>query len=140
MGLGYPAAVSLSIPTYVCGCGNRALLSSWLEAGMVMGTAIAFMVLDIATKLTNWAPSRSFSVCAISRSIWAIACYLPSWPDFRRLDRLRTGDNSARDRVHPADRAGVTGFSSDNAGCPLRESRRKSRTTGSSLLTSMMHP
>ena len=52
-GLGILLAASLSIPTYVCGGGTVPLLSSWLEAGMSMGSAIAFMVAGPATKLTN---------------------------------------------------------------------------------------
>lgn len=52
-GLGILLAVSLSIPTYVCGGGTVPLLSSWLEAGMSVGSAIAFMVAGPATKLTN---------------------------------------------------------------------------------------
>ncbi|MDW7657913.1 MAG: permease [Bacillota bacterium] len=52
-GLGVLLAVSLSIPTYICGGGTVPLLSAWLEAGMSVGSTIAFMVAGPATKLTN---------------------------------------------------------------------------------------
>jgi hypothetical protein len=52
-GLGVLLAVSLSIPTYVCGGGTVPLLAAWLGAGMSVGSAIAFMLAGPATKLTN---------------------------------------------------------------------------------------
>jgi uncharacterized protein len=52
-GLGILFAVSLSVPLYVCGGGTIPLISAWMQAGMSMGSALAFMVAGPATKITN---------------------------------------------------------------------------------------
>lgn len=52
-GLGILFAVSLSVPLYVCGGGTVPLLAAWLQSGMSMGSAVAFMIAGPATKLTN---------------------------------------------------------------------------------------
>jgi uncharacterized membrane protein YraQ (UPF0718 family) len=46
-------AASLGIPVYVCGGGTIPLLKEWLEQGMSIGSAVAFMLSGPATKLTN---------------------------------------------------------------------------------------
>lgn len=46
-------SASLGIPVYVCGGGTIPLLREWMEQGMSMGSAVAFMVSGPATKLTN---------------------------------------------------------------------------------------
>lgn len=46
-------ATIISIPLYVCGGGTIPLLSSWLQSGMSMGAAAAFMITGPATKITN---------------------------------------------------------------------------------------
>jgi uncharacterized membrane protein YraQ (UPF0718 family) len=52
-GLGILFAVSLSVPFYVCGGGTIPLLAAWLQSGMSMGSAVAFMIAGPATKITN---------------------------------------------------------------------------------------
>lgn len=52
-GLGVLFSVSLSVPLYVCGGGTIPLIAAWMNAGMSIGSAIAFMVAGPATKLTN---------------------------------------------------------------------------------------
>jgi len=52
-GLGVLFAVSLSVPLYVCGGGTIPLIAAWLQSGMSLGSAVAFMVAGPATKITN---------------------------------------------------------------------------------------
>lgn len=52
-GLGILLAASLGVPIYVCGGGTIPLLKAWLDAGMSLGSAVAFMISGPATKLTN---------------------------------------------------------------------------------------
>jgi uncharacterized membrane protein YraQ (UPF0718 family) len=44
---------SAGVPVYVCGGGTIPLLKAWLNAGMSVGSAVAFMLSGPATKLTN---------------------------------------------------------------------------------------
>ena len=46
-------AATVGVPLYVCGGGTIPLLQSWLESGMSLGSATAFMVTGPATKITN---------------------------------------------------------------------------------------
>ncbi|MBQ6863326.1 MAG: permease [Clostridia bacterium] len=46
-------AAAMGVPAYACGGGTIPLLRSWLNAGMTMGAASAFMITGPATKLTN---------------------------------------------------------------------------------------
>ncbi len=46
-------AATIGVPLYVCGGGTIPLLSEWLQSGMSMGAAIAFMITGPATKITN---------------------------------------------------------------------------------------
>ena len=43
----------LGVPLYACGGGTIPLLRQWLEDGMSMGSAAAFMITGSATKITN---------------------------------------------------------------------------------------
>lgn len=52
-GFGILLAASLGVPVYVCGGGTIPLLASWLEGGMSLGSAAAFMVTGPATKFSN---------------------------------------------------------------------------------------
>lgn len=52
-GLGTLMAVALGIPLYTCGGGTIPLLAAWLGQGMSWGSAVAFMLIGPATKLTN---------------------------------------------------------------------------------------
>jgi uncharacterized membrane protein YraQ (UPF0718 family) len=52
-GLGILFAVSLSVPLYVCGGGTIPLMAAWLQSGMSLGSAVAFMIAGPATKITN---------------------------------------------------------------------------------------
>ncbi len=52
-GLGVLLAASIGVPVYTCGGGTIPLLKAWLDAGMSIGSAAAFMITGPATKLTN---------------------------------------------------------------------------------------
>ena len=52
-GFGILLAASLGVPLYVCGGGTIPILKAWLDAGMSLGSAIAFMITGPATKITN---------------------------------------------------------------------------------------
>jgi uncharacterized membrane protein YraQ (UPF0718 family) len=52
-GFGLLMAATLGVPLYMCGGGTIPLLMSWLDHGMSMGSATAFMITGPATKLTN---------------------------------------------------------------------------------------
>jgi uncharacterized membrane protein YraQ (UPF0718 family) len=46
-------ASTVGVPLYTCGGGTIPLLMEWLNAGMSMGSAAAFMITGPATKITN---------------------------------------------------------------------------------------
>lgn len=46
-------AATIGVPLYVCGGGTIPLLSEWLQSGMSIGAAAAFMITGPATKITN---------------------------------------------------------------------------------------
>ena len=46
-------AATIGVPLYVCGGGTIPLLMAWLDSGMSMGSAAAFMISGPATKITN---------------------------------------------------------------------------------------
>jgi uncharacterized membrane protein YraQ (UPF0718 family) len=52
-GFGLLMAATIGVPLYVCGGGTIPLLASWLNSGMSMGSATAFMITGPATKITN---------------------------------------------------------------------------------------
>jgi uncharacterized protein len=52
-GFGVLMAATLGVPLYVCGGGTIPLLVEWLENGMSMGSAAAFMITGPTTKITN---------------------------------------------------------------------------------------
>jgi uncharacterized membrane protein YraQ (UPF0718 family) len=52
-GFGLLMAATIGVPLYVCGGGTIPLLMSWLNSGMSMGSATAFMITGPATKITN---------------------------------------------------------------------------------------
>ncbi|MBN1600848.1 MAG: permease [Chitinispirillaceae bacterium] len=52
-------AATLGVPLYLCGGGVVPLLRSWLELGMSIGGAAAFMLTGPSTKLTNLAALKS---------------------------------------------------------------------------------
>jgi uncharacterized membrane protein YraQ (UPF0718 family) len=43
----------LGIPLYVCGGGTIPLLMEWMQSGLSLGAASAFMITGPATKFTN---------------------------------------------------------------------------------------
>lgn len=47
------ASASIGVPLYMCGGGTIPLIRSWLETGMSVGAAAAFMISGPATKLNN---------------------------------------------------------------------------------------
>jgi uncharacterized membrane protein YraQ (UPF0718 family) len=52
-GFGILLAATIGVPLYVCGGGTIPLLAEWLQSGMSMGAATAFMITGPATKITN---------------------------------------------------------------------------------------
>jgi uncharacterized membrane protein YraQ (UPF0718 family) len=52
-GFGLLMAATVGVPLYVCGGGTIPLLLGWMETGMSMGSAAAFMISGPAAKITN---------------------------------------------------------------------------------------
>jgi uncharacterized membrane protein YraQ (UPF0718 family) len=52
-GFGLLMAATVGVPLYVCGGGTIPLLMSWMQNGMSMGSAAAFMITGPAAKITN---------------------------------------------------------------------------------------
>jgi uncharacterized membrane protein YraQ (UPF0718 family) len=52
-GFGVLMAATIGVPLYVCGGGTIPLLMGWMQNGMRMGSATAFMITGPATKITN---------------------------------------------------------------------------------------
>jgi uncharacterized membrane protein YraQ (UPF0718 family) len=52
-GFGLLMAATVGVPLYMCGGGTIPLLITWLDNGMSMGAATAFMITGPATKITN---------------------------------------------------------------------------------------
>jgi uncharacterized membrane protein YraQ (UPF0718 family) len=52
-GFGLLMAATVGVPLYMCGGGTIPLLMGWLDKGMSMGSAAAFMITGPATKITN---------------------------------------------------------------------------------------
>jgi len=46
-------AATVGVPLYVCGGGTIPLLITWMENGMSLGSASAFMITGPAMKITN---------------------------------------------------------------------------------------
>ena len=52
-------AATIGVPLYACGGGTIPLLVSWLDEGMSLGSAAAFMITGPATKITNLGALKS---------------------------------------------------------------------------------
>lgn len=52
-GFGLLMAATIGVPLYMCGGGTIPLLLAWLENGMSLGSATAFMISGPATKIVN---------------------------------------------------------------------------------------
>jgi len=52
-GFGLLMAATVGVPLYVCGGGTIPLLMSWMNNGMSLGSATAFMITGPAMKITN---------------------------------------------------------------------------------------
>lgn len=52
-GFGTLMAATVGVPLYACGGGTIPLLRAWMESGMSMGSATAFMITGPSTKITN---------------------------------------------------------------------------------------
>jgi len=52
-GFGILMAATVGVPLYVCGGGTIPLIQTWLQNGMSMGAASAFMITGPAMKITN---------------------------------------------------------------------------------------
>ena len=52
-GFGILMAAAIGVPLYACGGGTIPLLQTWLQRGMTIGSASAFMITGQAMKITN---------------------------------------------------------------------------------------
>jgi uncharacterized membrane protein YraQ (UPF0718 family) len=52
-GFGLLMAATVGVPLYMCGGGTIPILMAWLDSGMSMGAATAFMITGSATKIVN---------------------------------------------------------------------------------------
>lgn len=52
-GFGILMAAAAGVPLYACGGGTIPLLLDWMQRGMSLGSATAFMIMGPATKITN---------------------------------------------------------------------------------------
>jgi len=52
-GFGVLMAAAVGVPLYVCGGGTIPLLRAWMDHGMTLGSASAFMITGQAMKITN---------------------------------------------------------------------------------------
>jgi len=52
-GFGVLMAAAMGVPLYACGGGTIPLLQTWLQRGMTLGSASAFMITGQAMKITN---------------------------------------------------------------------------------------
>jgi uncharacterized protein len=52
-GFGLLMSATIGVPLYLCGGGTIPLIMAWMDHGMSMGSATAFMITGPATKLTN---------------------------------------------------------------------------------------
>lgn len=52
-GFGILMAATIGVPLYMCGGGTIPLLITWLDNGMSLGSATAFIITGPATKITN---------------------------------------------------------------------------------------
>ena len=52
-GFGVLMAATIGVPLYVCGGGTIPLLYEWMQSGMSLGSAAAFMITGPSTKITN---------------------------------------------------------------------------------------
>lgn len=52
-GFGVLMAATVGIPLYLCGGGTIPILMEWLDSGMSLGAAAAFMITGPSTKITN---------------------------------------------------------------------------------------
>ena len=77
-GFGVLMAATIGVPLYACGGGTIPLLLAWLEDGMSMGSAAAFMITGPATKITNLGAvkivlgARRFAVYLIFTILFAL--------------------------------------------------------------------
>ena len=46
-------AAAIGVPLYACGGGTIPLVQTWLQRGMTLGSATAFMITGQAMKITN---------------------------------------------------------------------------------------
>ena len=53
-GFGILMAATVGVPLYACGGGTIPLLQGWMANGMSMGSATAFMITGLSTKITNF--------------------------------------------------------------------------------------
>ena len=84
-GFGILTAAALGVPAYVCGGGTIPLIMEWLDNGMSLGAAAAFMVTGPATKITNLSAVKT--ILGIRRFIayLSLSSLLPALSDILRM-------------------------------------------------------
>ena len=79
-GFGLLMAATVGVPLYVCGGGTIPLLLTWMEGGMSLGSAAAFMITGPAMKITNLGAVkiilgiRDFAIYIGFSILFAMAC------------------------------------------------------------------
>lgn len=63
-------AATIGVPLYACGGGTIPLLQAWMQDGMSIGSASAFMITGPATKITN------LGALKIVLGVKKFACYI----------------------------------------------------------------
>jgi len=75
-------AAAVGVPFYVCGGGTIPLLVSWMNSGMTLGSAAAFMITGQALKITNLGAVKivlglkHFLLYALFTVLFAVLCGL----------------------------------------------------------------
>lgn len=81
-GLSVLYSATLGVPVYYCGGGTIPLLRAWIQEGMSVGSAVAFMLTGPATKFTNLTavkiimPGRKFWLYIVYAIVFGIAAGL----------------------------------------------------------------
>jgi uncharacterized membrane protein YraQ (UPF0718 family) len=79
-GFGLLMAATVGVPLYMCGGGTIPLLQAWLENGMSLGAASAFMLTGPATKITNLGAlkivlgAKNFALYITFSIVFALVC------------------------------------------------------------------
>lgn len=75
-GLSVLCSASLGVPTYYCGGGTIPLVGAWMDEGMSLGAAMAYMLTGPATKFTNL---TAVKILLPGRKLWLFIVYCISF-------------------------------------------------------------